>query len=481
MNTCKTAQPSNVNSTDDSGVGRTSVRRYTFKLYPSKAQERALEEQAVLLAQLWNAALEQRETQWRHECQRNGKGSRSGISKFDQSKHLKFVRQDDPRYAAMSADTLALCIFALDDAFKAFYKRARAGAGKSSGYPRYKASKRPDMDWRSFHHDTIWHREHRKGWRLDHTSGRNWRVYAKGVPGLIRARGKFPVGIDDLEIRDMRLMRRDNAWHCSIVVKLEPRIVAGDVPIEVNMNLIDSFAVVKNRENGQCLPGFDGGFPPSDEQIGHVSEDFSYRADVESAESGADDRSGFIVRCRINDAESAESGSDDRLHKPCESACSDVGSAECLIKNSDDVQSISDRKYKRGSWRWRQSQKTIARIKSREARKRSHDLHAMTTNLVRQSTDVLVICPPVRESTKSAKGDARAHGAAVQPVAMLNRHILSQAPATAIQMLEYKCAEAGIPFRRIEPEDHAVAIGRELPVAVKQTRNLRRQLKRMKV
>jgi len=133
----------------------TVVRRYTFKLYPNRTQDAALERQTVLLARLWNAALEQRETQWAQQCIRKAKGERKGLGKYDQTKELKFVRAEDPEYAAMSASTLELCIFALDDAFKAFYRRAKAGAGKSSGYPRYKPSKPDGAEWRSYHHDTI--------------------------------------------------------------------------------------------------------------------------------------------------------------------------------------------------------------------------------------------------------------------------------------------------------------------------------------
>src|SRR5690606_5955852 len=109
------------------------VRRYTIKLYPTRAQESALVRQASLLAQLWNAALEQREIQWAHECQRNPKGERKGLSKYDQQKELKQLRAENPEYAAIGQDTEALCLTALDDAFKAFFKRAKGGAGKSSG------------------------------------------------------------------------------------------------------------------------------------------------------------------------------------------------------------------------------------------------------------------------------------------------------------------------------------------------------------
>ena len=106
---------------------RDLMRRYNFKLYPNKTQEKTLQRQAALLAALWNAALEQRETQWRMECERKPKGERKGLGKWDQATELKFIRADDPEYAAMSSDTMSLCVVALDDAFKAFFKRAKGG------------------------------------------------------------------------------------------------------------------------------------------------------------------------------------------------------------------------------------------------------------------------------------------------------------------------------------------------------------------
>lgn len=48
----------------------------------------------------------------------------------------------------------------------------------------------------------------------------------------------------------------------------------------------------------------------------------------------------------------------------------------------------------------------------------------------------------------------------------------------AIQMLEYKAREAGIPFARISPDEHAIQIGRDLKTATKAVRKLWRELKK---
>jgi hypothetical protein len=61
---------------------------------------------------------------------------------------------------------------------------------------------------------------------------------------------------------------------------------------------------------------------------------------------------------------------------------------------------------------------------------------------------------------------------------MLNRHILSQAPASAIAMLEYKAAEAGIPFARISADEHKIALGRAIHTATKTVRKAKQKIAR---
>ncbi len=68
-------------------------------------------------------------------------------------------------------------------------------------------------------------------------------------------------------------------------------------------------------------------------------------------------------------------------------------------------------------------------------------------------------------------------GAAVETVALMNRTILSQAPAMAIQMLEYKAREAGIQFTKIETKAHKTAIAKEISTATKTARAARRTIK----
>lgn len=438
------------------------VRRYTFKLYPNKTKMKALQRQASLLAMLWNAALEQREIQWAHQCQRNGKGDRKGLSKYDQGRELKIVRANDPEYASMSSDTMNLCLIALDDAFRAFFKRAKGGAGKSSGYPRYKSpyaieNKNKDC--------TIWHRDEPKGWRMTR-DGKHFRIHAHGITNLkdrstwIKARGRFPVDFDDVELRDMRIIRVSGVWYCSIVVKMEPRMDASPMSSSniVRFDLIDEFARVENRATGECLSCCDGEFYSSEEKNTVMNQGDVPVSGRDTLDLSGDDRKYIKMGHRVFGRDTLD-----------------------LAPNhdADAIQSEGDRRYKKFSYRWKQAKRRVARRRAKEARRRKEALHRWTTSVVKRSLEMEVIAPPIKESTKTARGDEKDHGAAVKTVAALNRHILSQAPSMAIAMLQYKCEEAGVPFCMTKAEDHKVTIGGDLQVATKAVRKVRRQLKKM--
>jgi len=209
--------------------------------------------------------------------------------------------------------------------------------------------------------------------------------------------------------------------------------------------------------NGECLTGWEGDYQSSDEQISPDYQGLNGASGAEALDSGADDRAVIFTQAQKVGAEASE-----RL------------SAQ---QETDAVQSEGDRRFKKFSYRWKQWKRRVAKRKSKEARKRKEALHKWTTELVESVSELTVVCPPIKESTKSAKGNERNHGAAVKTVAMQNRHVLAQAPAMSIQMLEYKAEEAGVPFVTVSPDEHALAIGRELPAAAKAVRRLRHQLK----
>lgn len=142
------------------------------------------------------------------------------------------------------------------------------------------------------------------------------------------------------------------------------------------------------------------------------------------------------------------------------------------------MKSARDTRRKRGSIRWRRDKERIARASAKAARKRREDLHKWTTGIISQASALDVTHPPVKEITSTGKGDARRWGAAVKTVAMVNRSVLEQAPAAAIDMLRYKASEAGIEFSATISESPKAAIGKDIAATTKVLRSTRRALKK---
>ena len=150
----------------------------------------------------------------------------------------------------------------------------------------------------------------------------------------------------------------------------------------------------------------------------------------------------------------------------------------------DALKSERDRRYPRKpgqkpSRNWRRMTERMGKLSAHIARKRRERLHEWTTAVVAKSSDLIVVAPPAKDHTRSAKGTEKSWGAAVEAVAELNRHVLSQAPASAVQMLRYKAEEAGTRVDLREDANPPVAIGRGLSEATKAVRAARRALKKV--
>src|SRR5690554_2640392 len=95
----------------------------------------------------------------------------------------------------------------LDLAYKAFFRRARAGAGRSAGFPRFKRA--DDFPGISF-------KKHGSGWNIQ-WRGRDDRgrpscgsLYVKAVPGRVKFHGRLPAEPEAIKTCDV--LWRDGAW-----------------------------------------------------------------------------------------------------------------------------------------------------------------------------------------------------------------------------------------------------------------------------
>lgn len=105
----------------------THYKAFKFRLYPTKAQQAVLNEQLRLCRSLYNCALQERRDAYR-KCG-------ISLSGYDQKKHLPEIKAALPEYGKVYSQVLQDVILRLDKAFKAFFRRVKAG--EKPGYPRF--------------------------------------------------------------------------------------------------------------------------------------------------------------------------------------------------------------------------------------------------------------------------------------------------------------------------------------------------------
>jgi putative transposase len=201
-------------------------RRTTYRLYPTPAQEAALQAQREAHRGLYNAALEQRRAAWK----------RQGItlSFAAQCRDLTVLRQEEetPLPAQAAQQTLKR----VARAFEAFLRRVRQG--QPQGYPRFKSRQR----FKGWSYPT-----HGDGWRLLPCEGmQHGRLRLSGV-GHVRIRGDArTMG----EPKTCDITYRHGTWYASIVLACEPERTRGETSIAFDWG-IETFATIAAEDGHQ--------------------------------------------------------------------------------------------------------------------------------------------------------------------------------------------------------------------------------------
>jgi putative transposase len=107
-------------------------KAYLYRLYPNRSQEQALEQMLETHRRLYNEALQARRDAFERE--------KRSVSYAEQSGKLKAERKRDPYLAKTNFSSTQATLRRLDKAFKAFFRRVKAG--KCPGYPRFKGRDR---------------------------------------------------------------------------------------------------------------------------------------------------------------------------------------------------------------------------------------------------------------------------------------------------------------------------------------------------
>lgn len=290
----------------------------------------------------------------------------------------------------------------------------RVKAGEAPGYPRWQRRENATTIPLGTMSKTGWTFEQRDDNLL------SWRLHYGSVTKVrdratwIHARGSLPTG-GNPDYRNADIIWRDGNWWLSICVDMEPRRTPGRFPITISFDLLDDFALV----NGIA------------ETPGELIDAAAIQTDIDLLKSERDTR------------------------WPRGRKLSDEDRAALSAANTE-----------------------IAGLYAYAARKRANALHVWSARIVGRASDLTIVAPPVREVTKTPRGDERRWGAAVEVVSDLNRHVLSQAPATAIQMLRYKAEEAGIRCDIVTESTPKIAVGGDLVSAGKELRRARRETRR---
>src|SRR5260221_7748690 len=108
-------------------------KTYKFRLEPTPEQARGLETVLRRCRALYNTALEQRKSWWE-------RGQGVGASYYQQKAELPDLKAACPEFRQIHAHVLQDVILRLERAFRAFFRRVKAG--ETPGYPRFQGKGR---------------------------------------------------------------------------------------------------------------------------------------------------------------------------------------------------------------------------------------------------------------------------------------------------------------------------------------------------
>jgi putative transposase len=107
---------------------------FKYRLYPTREQRRLLEQQLEECRWLYNRLLEERKRAWEQR--------QEAVRLYDQHALLPTLKAERPSLASVQSQVLQNVAVRIDLAFKAFFRRVRAG--EMPGYPRFHGQGRYD-------------------------------------------------------------------------------------------------------------------------------------------------------------------------------------------------------------------------------------------------------------------------------------------------------------------------------------------------
>ena len=420
------------------------VRRYTFRLYPNATQAAALDDFRRRSCWLYNALIEQRRDAWDRR--------RKSLTRFDQGRELTLLANDPdlPEWKSFPSAIRERVAERVDQAYKMYFdnvKQWRLGRWNKPFPPG------PPGFQKSAEFSGFGYREMPKGWRWMDGN----KVRLQGV-GDIKVRGRFPSEPADLRTAD--ILYRNGRWEISIVGKFEEtgRMSRPTEPFP-NAALSNSLRKTLGCMRIRCSDlSFEGEMQEKCETPLVVSgcSDLSFEGEMQ----GIDRRAGGSGFSLEGEAQ-GEGSSVMTTH-----VCSDPSLRRGVQDFLHTRQALS-RGKKNATRRWRNR---IA--------KRDHEMHEYTSWLAANGGDITIERPTLRKATKTAKGDAREHGAMVDFKAKMNRDLLDMGIGKFCEMLAYKIEALGNTFKVVEVEDHDAMVPQAVVELAKAAKKVRRVVKK---
>lgn len=197
---------------------------YKYRLYPSKSQERLLSQTLETCRYWYNTCLAERKDAWEDE--------QRSVGKFEQMAKVKTYRQENFYAGQVHSHVLHIVTSDLDNAFRAFFRRVKAG--EKAGYPRFRGRDR---------FDSFGFKEYRNGFRLD---GRRLKMF--GI-GRVAVRWHRPI---EGKIKTIRIRRQAGKWYACFVcdVDMQPLEPTGKtVGIDVGISSLLTTSDGEHVEN----------------------------------------------------------------------------------------------------------------------------------------------------------------------------------------------------------------------------------------
>lgn len=170
-------------------------KAFKYRLYPSKSQAKRLESVRETCRRWYNQCLEERKTAWEER--------KETVSPYAQMRHIKEHRSTNRWAAEVHTHVFVVVIQDLDNAFKGFFRRVKAG--ETPGYPRFKGKNR---------FDSFGFTEYGNGCKI---VGRRLRLF--GI-GRVAVRWHRPL---EGTIKTVRLIEKAGKWYACFVCEVEPQ------------------------------------------------------------------------------------------------------------------------------------------------------------------------------------------------------------------------------------------------------------------